>query len=130
MEDPTNTPNSAQVTGQKPPTKVFILQVGHTRFYNIHVEAESKEQAEQAWEEYQFEYSAKHQPDYEWEANEFIKSSRFRRLTFVGPVDGPHSKPLGDPNDHDGHSGVLTAPQSGLPGQRAPLLSPELQRCL
>jgi hypothetical protein len=49
MGDPTNTTNSAQVTGQKPTTKVFILQVGRTRFYNIYVDAESKEQAEQAW---------------------------------------------------------------------------------
>jgi hypothetical protein len=63
---------SAQITEQKPPTKVFILQVGHTRSYNIYVEAESQEQAEQAWQEDQFEYTALHQPDYEWEDDEFI----------------------------------------------------------
>lgn len=69
MEDPTS---SAQEAGKKPPTKVFILQVGHTRFYNIYVEAESKEQAQQAWEEDQFEYTSSHHPDYEWEDDEFI----------------------------------------------------------
>jgi hypothetical protein len=72
MEKATNTINSAQTTEQKPPTKVFIPQVGHTRFYDIYVEAESEEQAKQAWEKTRFEYSAKHQPDYEWEENEFI----------------------------------------------------------
>jgi hypothetical protein len=82
MEKATNTVNGAQATGQKPPTKVFILQVGHTRFYNIYVEAESKEQAEQAWKadgggeegtaEGQFEYGANFQPNYEWAEHEFL----------------------------------------------------------
>jgi hypothetical protein len=57
---------------QKPPTKVFILTVGQTRSYNIYVEAESEEQAQQAWEADQFEYTALNQPDYEWDDDEFI----------------------------------------------------------
>jgi hypothetical protein len=50
------------------------------------VEAESQEQAEQAWvaeeggeegtAEDQFEYGARHQPDYEWEEQEFLVGVR------------------------------------------------------
>jgi hypothetical protein len=69
MEDPTN---SAQEAGQKPLTKVFILQVGQTCSYNIYVEAESEEQAKQVWEKIGFQYSANLQPDYEWENDQFI----------------------------------------------------------
>jgi hypothetical protein len=34
----------------KPPTRVFILRVGRTRYYSMTVEAESAEQAQKAWE--------------------------------------------------------------------------------
>jgi hypothetical protein len=67
----------------KPPTKVFILQVGRTRYYNISVEAESKEQAQKAWDadgggeedaaECPFEYGANFQPDYEWADHESLE---------------------------------------------------------
>ena len=72
MQDSNSTTNSAQVSGEKPPTKVFILEIGHLRYYNISVEAESAEQAEQAWDEDQFEYTSSHQPDYEWGDDEYI----------------------------------------------------------
>jgi hypothetical protein len=67
---------------QKPPTKVFILTIGRTRFYDISVKAESAEQAEQAWKaegggeddaaEYPFGYGARRQPDYEWGNEELV----------------------------------------------------------
>jgi hypothetical protein len=94
IEEPTR---SAET---KPPTSVFILQVGRTRYYNISVEAESAEQARKAWEtdeggkedtaECQFEYGANFQPDYEWAECEFLKGvctpivqSRMPRLTTI-----------------------------------------------
>jgi hypothetical protein len=76
MEDPTN---SAQEAGQNPPTKVFILRIGRTRFYNIYVEAESKEQIEQAWKvneggkEDMAECQFNCNPEYEWAGHEFIE---------------------------------------------------------
>jgi hypothetical protein len=67
---------------EKPPTKVFILTIGRTRFYDISVEAESAEQAEQAWKaegggeedtaEGQFEYGARRRPDYQWSNEELV----------------------------------------------------------
>jgi hypothetical protein len=86
MENQTDTTSSAQEAVQKPPTSVFILQVGRTRYYNIYVEAESAAQAQKAWEaegggeegaaEFQFEYGARCQPDYEWEDSEDLISVR------------------------------------------------------
>jgi hypothetical protein len=74
--------NSAQKAGQSPPTKVFVLTIGRTRFYNISVEAESAEQAEQAWKaegggeddkaEFPFEYGARRRPNYEWGNEELV----------------------------------------------------------
>jgi hypothetical protein len=57
---------------EKPPTKVFILTIGRTRFYDISVEAESAEQAEQAWEADKFEYTANFEPDYERDDEEIL----------------------------------------------------------
>ena len=62
-KDPTNT-DRVQEAVQKPPTKVFILHVGQTCSYDIYVEAESAEQAEQAWQVDQFEYDAHFQTNY------------------------------------------------------------------
>jgi hypothetical protein len=65
MENQTENISEATRSAETP-TKVYCLTIDQTRTYYMTVAAESAEQARAAWEATGLEYSARFQPEYEW----------------------------------------------------------------